>query len=31
LVEESLTCKDKGRLDGRLHSDAQVSIGAKKQ
>jgi len=31
LVEESPTCKDKGRLDGRFHSDAQVSIKAKKQ
>jgi len=31
LVEESLTCKDKGRLDDRLHSDTQVSTGAKKQ
>jgi len=30
LVEESLTCKDKGCLDGRLHSDAKVNIRAKK-
>jgi len=30
LVEESLTCKDKGRLDGRLHSNAQVSIRSEK-
>ena len=30
LIEESLTCKDKGRLDGHLHSDAQVSIRVKK-
>jgi len=30
LIKESLTWKDKGRLDGHLHSDAQVSIRAKK-
>ena len=30
LIKESLTCKDKGRLDGRLHFDAQVGIRAKK-
>ena len=30
LIKEYLTWKDKGHFDGRLHSDAQVSIRAKK-